>query len=127
MQLIRRVCLLLVLATASCLFYLGSKPFAVNLIPSPWDKLAHFLVFSSMTAMLWIAVQGRMPIAIVLLVVGIGAGDELYEMMLPGRSADAYDFLADFLACTITGTALYLLAARRRIQSRGVPRRADPG
>jgi VanZ family protein len=103
-------CLLAALAIAINLFWLGSKPVAVNLIPAPWDKLAHFAVFSCITWLVWLGTAGRTPISAVVAVVALGALDELHQGMLPGRSADMMDFCTDLLAGTLTGSILYMRA-----------------
>jgi hypothetical protein len=112
----RMSCLLLALAIAFNLFWLGSKPVAVNLIPAPWDKLAHFAVFSALTVLVWIGTRGRMPLAVMVAVISLGALDELHQGTLPGRHADVLDFLTDVLAGTLTGC---LLLARTRSQMDG--------
>lgn len=105
--LVRSLCLVLAVAVIVQLFYLGAKPMAAGLIPPPWDKLAHFVVYSAITVLLWIGTAGRMPLAVLAAVVAIGALDELHQASLPGRAADAWDFLAD--VCAGAGTALTML------------------
>jgi VanZ family protein len=113
--LLRRLCLLLAAAIAFQLFYLGAQPIAVGLIPAPWDKLAHFVVFSVITALLWIGTAGRMPIIVIITVVAIGALDELHQAGLPGRTADAADFLVDVFAAVGVGAILpYVLRQNPR-------------
>jgi VanZ family protein len=89
------------------LFYVGAKPEAAGLIPEPWDKLAHFAAYTAITVLLWIGTAGRMPIAVIVTVVVVGAMDELHQASLPGRVADAWDFFTD--VCAVTGTAFALL------------------
>jgi VanZ family protein len=93
------------------LFNLGAQPVAVGLIPAPWDKLAHFAVFSTLAGLLWIGTAGRIPLAVVATAIAIGALDELHQASLPGRSADVVDFLVD--ACAAAGAVLLLRAGRR--------------
>jgi len=100
------------------LFYLGAKPEAAGLVHPPWDKLAHFAVYSTLTALLWIGTEGRMPLAVVAAVAAVGALDELHQSSLPGRIGDAWDFLADI--CAGVGTAFALLL----LYGAGRPRRA---
>jgi hypothetical protein len=100
-------------ATATALFallyHLGSKPFAVGLIPPPWDKLAHFVLFSVLTLLLWIGTGGKRPISIVAIVTVLGVFDEIHQAFLPGRTADPGDLLTDFCAAVITVMVLRLL------------------
>jgi VanZ family protein len=100
------------------LFYLGAQPFAAGLIPVPWDKLAHLAVFAFLTTLLWIGTAGRIPLAVIVTAIAIGALDELHQASLPGRVADAADFLADACAATGTGIFLFLLHARRKASER---------
>ena len=103
-------------ATATALFallyYLGSKPFAVGLIPPPWDKLAHFVLFSMLTLLMWIGTGGKRYLSIVAIVTALGLIDEVHQAFLPGRSADPEDLLTDFCAAVVTVMALRLLTER---------------
>jgi VanZ family protein len=116
--LVRRLCLAAAVVLIFQLFYLGARPEAAGLIPAPWDKLAHFAVYSALTVLLWIGTEGRMPLAMVAVVAAVGALDELHQSGLPGRVGDVWDFLAD--VCAGTGTAFALLL----LYGAGRPRRA---
>jgi VanZ family protein len=98
--------LLLALAFIVLLLYLGAQPFAVGLFAEPWDKLAHFLAFSALTALLWAGTAGRMPLAVIAMVVAVGAIDEWHQSWLPGRSADIYDLLTDMGAAIVVAAWL---------------------
>ena len=80
-------------------------------------KVAHFLVYCAITALLWFGTGGRMPIAVVTIAVAIGTFDELHQGTLPGRIADGWDFLTGLCAAALTVFSLLLLfgasAARR--------------
>ena len=89
------------------LFYVGSKPVAVGLFTAPWDKVAHFLFFSTIAVLAWFAADGRKPVLIALAIIAIGGLDELHQITLPGRSADWSDFLADIFAVVVM---IYLLS-----------------
>jgi VanZ family protein len=103
---LRCFCLLLAAAVTFQLFYLGSQPLAAGLIPPPWDKLAHLVVYSAITVLLWIGTGGRAPILVVMAAIAIGALDELHQAAVPGRNADAGDFLMDVCAGIGTGIAM---------------------
>jgi VanZ family protein len=126
----RWICLLLAALLLFHLFYLGAQPQAAGLIPAPWDKLAHAAVFGAFAALLWIASDGRMPLTVLALLVAAAAGDELRQATLPGRTADAVDFLVDVGAGAV---AIGLLALRgstrpqRRSAGSLPPRRLAPG
>lgn len=109
----RRLCLALAAAIIFQLFYLGAQPSAAGLIPPPWDKLAHLAVYSLLTVLLWVGTAGRVPLAVVFAVAGIGALDEFRQAAVPGRVADAGDFLVDLGAAGSAG-ALLLYARRRK-------------
>ena len=111
--LLQRLCLLLAAAVVFQLFYLGAQPFAAGLIPSPWDKLAHFAVYSAVTGLLWAGTGGRVPAVVILSVIFIGALDELHQAGVPGRKTDAGDFLVDLCAGVGTGAAILLYERRK--------------
>ena len=112
--LVRSLCLALAAVLVFQLFYVGAEPEAAGLISPPWDKLAHLGVYSTITALLWIGTAGRMPLAVLMAVVAIGALDELHQAYLPGRSADAWDFFMDVAAAAATAFALLLLYGASR-------------
>lgn len=93
----------------------GAQPQAVGLIPTPWDKLAHLVVFAVLATAVAHALRSmtRYPLlagfAVALLV---GVSDEWHQMGLVGRSADFSDLLADTLGAAL-GVAVVLL--RRRL------------
>jgi VanZ family protein len=96
------------------LFYLGAQPAAAGLIPAPWDKLAHAAIFGAFTALLWLGTAGRMPLTVVGILVGVAALDELHQATLPGRTADALDFLVDICAGAAAIGIITLFASGRR-------------
>jgi VanZ family protein len=100
--------MLLALAIILSLFIVGAHPIAVNLIPSPWDKLAHGCIFALLTCSVGMAsgLQGwrRLFIAIGTALLA-GALDEWHQVYLPGRQAAWSDMMAD-VAGTIVGAAL---------------------
>ena len=88
------------------LFWGGSQPFAVGLVPVPYDKLAHSLYFGVLSMLLWFGTGGRWPVLLVFAVTAIGGLDELHQGALPGRVADFSDFLFDAVAAGLTIAAL---------------------
>src|SRR6266581_322588 len=87
----RRLCLLLAAALVSQLFYLGAQPIAVGLFRAPWDKLAHFTLFGTLTVLFWIGSAKRARILMVFAAIALGACDEWHQVYLPGREADVFD------------------------------------
>jgi VanZ family protein len=109
-SLLQLLCLLLAVAVIFQLFYLGSQPFAAGLVPAPWDKLAHLVVYSAITALLWTGMGGNRPALAIAVVIAIGALDELHQAGVPGRRAEMGDFLVDVCAGVGTGIAMLLYA-----------------
>lgn len=102
--------MLVVLAIVFNLFVLGAQPFAVGLVPAPWDKLAHAGVFAVLAAaiglasgltgwrMVWLAFAGALL---------VGVMDEWHQAFLPGRQAGWDDLAAD-----VVGGAMGAILAR---------------
>ena len=64
-----------------------------------WDKAAaHFFVFALITALLVHGTAGQAPLAVLGAVVGFAALDEVQRLLMPGRSAELADFIADAAA-----------------------------
>ena len=91
------------------LYYGGAQPYAVGLIPTPWDKLAHAGVFAVMAGSVGYASgwRGRpmwwMAFGVALVV---GAIDEIHQMSLPGRAAGWDDLAFDAFGAALGATAL---------------------
>ena len=107
---VRYLCLALAITAITQLFWLGEKPIAVNLIPPPWDKLAHFLTFFSIAILFWFGCALRGRLAIVLGGILIAITDEIRQLWLPGRSADWEDLAADAAALAAFWLLAYLIA-----------------
>jgi VanZ family protein len=108
---LRGACLAAAVALVFQLFYFGAQPAAAGLFQPPWDAVAHFCVYSILTALLWKAAGGRMPVAVVAAVILVGGLDELRQAGIPGRVADMGDFLVDTGAAVCTGALMLLLDA----------------
>jgi hypothetical protein len=76
---------------------LGAAPYA---LAQPWDALWHFLAYAALTLVLWIATDGRRPLALTGAVVLFGA------VMA--------DFVAAAPAAALTAGALFLLQGSSR-------------
>lgn len=88
-------CGLILILMLITLFGGGAQPEAAGLIPPPWDKLAHLLVFAGFGGLLhWGLGFSRMWAVVLVLL--IGGADELHQATLPGRFAGIDDWLADF-------------------------------
>jgi VanZ family protein len=106
----QRFSMLCALVLLAQIFTLSSIPFE---IAEPWDKMWHFLAYSALTLLLWIATDGRRPVLVVAAVMALGAADELRQALLPLRAADSLDLAADLLAVLLTGGTLLLLQGKR--------------
>ncbi|HEX8989569.1 MAG TPA: VanZ family protein [Rhodocyclaceae bacterium] len=124
-SLLRRLCLPAAATTVFLLFYLGAQPFAVGLVPEPWDKLAHFVVFGGIAGLLAVGTARPQPLRLVLLVSVIGALDEWHQVYLPGRSADVMDLATDVAAAIVVVTAIDWLRLRGAVRAAGGARRKE--
>ena len=90
------------------LFILGAQPFAVGIVPPPYDKLAHAVLFGFFFLLLDRALVVPLGLALVLPLL-ISAADELHQMGLPGRDASFADWFAG-----LCGVALAAIWRRPR-------------
>lgn len=100
------------------LFIGGAQPVAVGLVPPPWDKLVHALVFGVLAVAIGYAsgLCGRVMLAVAFCgAMAVGAIDEWHQVYLPGRSAGWDDLAADAVGSAL-GTVL--LSRRKRLQAR---------
>jgi branched-subunit amino acid transport protein len=80
-------------------------------LPPHWDKVAHFVSFAVITALLWRGTAGRAPLAVVGCVIGLLALDGLQEFLAPEHKAGVLDFVADVAAALAVAG---VLAIRRK-------------
>ena len=109
-RLLRWLALLAVIAVPAALFYGGAQPYAVGLIPPPWDKFAHAGVFAILAAAVGYAsgLRGaRMWWLAFVFAVLVGVADEWHQISLPGRSAGWDDLAADAVGAALGATALW--------------------
>jgi VanZ family protein len=113
-----------VMLAATALYILGAQPVAVGLFPSPWDKLAHLLVFGMVGAAAGVASGARgwrLTLWCVAGAVAVGAMDEVHQAFLPGRAASWSDLAADAAGGFLGAAALeaiYRLGADRFFRHR---------
>src|SRR5437868_15452543 len=77
-------------------------------LPPHWDKAAHFVCFSVITALLWRGTAGRAPLAVLASVIVFGALDEVHQIFMPARSAEFLDFVADAAAAMAVCGVLFV-------------------
>jgi VanZ family protein len=73
----------------------------VPLLAPPFDKLAHFIYYGVMAALLAYAVGVRWLWLPLVLIPVIGAADEWHQASVAGRYPSAWDWLADFLGAVM--------------------------
>lgn len=103
----------LAISIMALLFYLGAQPLAAGLFPAPWDKLAHFAVYGTLTALLQLGTASTQTWRVLVLVGIIGGLDEWHQMYIPGRAAELGDWLTDVSAAFITIIACECYMAHR--------------
>lgn len=100
--------LLAIIAVAVvALFVLGAQPLAVGIVPTPYDKLAHAVVFGLLFVALDHALLLPLWLAIVFPLL-VSLADEAHQMWLPGRQAGFEDWFAG-----LVGVILAALLFRR--------------
>ena len=107
---------MLVMVMVLNLFFWGSQPVAINLVPAPWDKFLHGTTFAVLACGIGLAsgLQGSRGLIIVMAgALSIGALDEWHQMYLPGRHPSWGDLLADVIG-SLAGVALLILWRRSR-------------
>ena len=77
------------------LFVLGAQPFAVGAVPSPFDKLAHALLFGCLFLILDRALALPLWLALMIPLL-VSAADEFHQFFLPGRQPGLADWWAGF-------------------------------
>ena len=108
----RFVCLASGIGIMLALLFVGA-----HRIPPGWDKLAHFVCFGLITALLWRGTDGRAPLVLLATVIAFGALDELHQLFMPMRSADLADFFTDAAAATAVCALLFALRKKPCVES----------
>lgn len=94
------------------LFVSTHMPSGVIAQPRVWDKLLHFAAYGGLTFLLAFPVTMRsgpsLGAYVYLLVIAAcyGAVDELGQILVPGRAADIWDWVADMVGA-VAGLAIY--------------------
>jgi len=106
-----RFWLVLAILGVAALFVLGAQPFAVGIVPPPFDKLAHAVAFAILFLVLDSALVLPLWLALCIPLL-ISAMDELHQLVLPGREPGLGDWLAGMLG--VFAAAILRAAWRRR-------------
>lgn len=113
----RLLALLALVVVAVNLFWQGSQPYAVGLIPEPWDKVAHMTLYGGFSAAAWVILGGGRPTADLLApmaAVTIGIADEFAQSFNPGRVVGLGDLAADAIGALSVVLVLALMRERLR-------------
>ena len=127
-QPVRFLFLLLAIAWASVIFYLSSQPgIDTPLLFPGQDKLFHLIAFGLLGFLFMGAMKATrsgyrtMQVWIVVGLVALyGVLDELHQYIVPGRSAEIYDALADAAGGLLGAWSMYYLV-RVLVSHRAVP------
>jgi len=111
---LRAACSVLFVAMVAMLFYASAKPAGQPFIPPPLDKLVHFGYYAVLTILLIVAAGGRGVLIAALVVIGVGAADELFQSTVPQRQADWLDFAADIVGASVAAVVFVWMARRAR-------------
>jgi VanZ family protein len=98
----RFVCLASGVGIMMALLFVGAHRVAPG-----WDKVAHFVCFALITALLWRGTAGKAPLIVPVAVIAFGALDELHEMFMPLPAAELLDFVTDAAAALAVAVALF--------------------
>ena len=111
-----------VAALATLIFVLSSFPY----LPSPpgqysdkWEHMAMYgllstLIVRALAGGRWIGVRAAVFVGAVVLATLYGVSDEWHQSFVPGRTADAYDVMADAAGATLAAGLLLAWAIIRR-------------
>ena len=119
-RLIRSLALLLAFLWMAVLYYLSDQPSlpAPELFPHQ-DKFIHATAYAILAALLLLCMPLRTPgftrrqaLTATLLASLYGLSDEFHQSFVPGRDADAFDWLADTSGALISTLLLVWLTRR---------------
>jgi VanZ family protein len=99
----RFVCLTTGVGIMLALVFVGA-----DRLPPHWDKLAHFVCFALITALLWRGTAGRAPLAVLACVIAFSLLDELHQLLTPERKAELLDLVADAAAAVAVAGVLLM-------------------
>jgi VanZ family protein len=114
----RMLALLAFVFVLANLFWHGAQPYAVGVVPAPWDKLAHLTVYGGFGALAWVMLGGGRPTADVLApmaAVLVGVADEFAQSFNPGRVVGLDDLIADAIGAVLVVATFALLRERVRV------------
>jgi VanZ family protein len=99
----RFVCLTTGVGIMLALVFIGA-----DRLPPHWDKLAHFVCFALITALLWRGTSGHAPLAVLASVLAFSLLDELHQLVALERRAELLDLVADASAALVVAGVLLI-------------------
>ena len=85
----------------ACLAAAAAMMLALLLVRADPPLLAHLCVFALITALLWHGTAGAVPLAVLGAVAAFAALEQVYQVFVPGRTAEIADFIADAAAAAV--------------------------
>lgn len=121
-----------VAAYMAAIFFLSSQPSLPRVAPAVSDKQAHFVVYAGLATLTCRALAGGSfagltagrAVAAVALASAYGVSDEAHQALVPGRSTEVGDWVADTLGAVAAAGACYawgIIARSRRVRERPRP------
>jgi len=99
----RFVCLASGVGIMMALLFIGAHG-----VPPGWDKVAHFVSFSLITALLWRGTAGQARCVVVGAVIGVAALLELHQALQVAAGSALTDFVTDASAALAAGLVLFV-------------------
>ena len=99
----RFVCLTTGVGIMLALVFIGA-----DRLPPHWDKVAHFVCFALITALLWRGTAGRAPYAVLVSVLAFSLLDELHQLVTSQRRGELLDLVADASAALAVAGVLLI-------------------
>lgn len=102
MKAFQKFCFFLAVLTGVFIFYISSRSFPPNPIPSfSWTSIIyHFGIFLIFCFLLCLALQEKYFIVFIFSLVYAGL-DELHQFFVPNRVCDIFDFATDVSGCIV--------------------------
>lgn len=117
-----RLGLAIVIGILLLLFGFGSTPASANLVANPWDKLAHWLVFATLTIGLRFLLPKMPALTIFGITLAVAVADEMHQFLVPGRQPGWDDGLADMVGVV---SGLFIQPRLERIFAQATPCHLD--
>jgi VanZ family protein len=110
------------LVWAAGVLYIGSRSSVPHVNTKlPIDKVAHFFMYGTLGWLVtWGWLRARVPKRLFIALIfamGVGAADEIHQRVVPNRSSDFKDWIADALGVTVAATIALKTLSRKHAVS----------